>query len=251
MATNTRKVRGAPKAEKARFRFFNAADAKAVEERLSRKSSVDYVRTGRVIAIDATKSRILENAASAEDVEVFVIGPRGRPAKDEAAPKAKKAPAAAKKTTKKTSKKKGSLASMTEIADEIKKAAKTKKRGPVMKKGDPKEVLGGIPDEHRHVSKKRRLKAKQLVKPSSRKSKVAKAGSTRPVWILNITSTNLTKAWFNVQNETLTVEFKSGKRYRYSDVSIEEFAEFTLAESQGKWFIENIKDSKDYKELRG
>lgn len=74
----------------------------------------------------------------------------------------------------------------------------------------------------------------------------AKAKATRPVWELKVSSSNIERAAYNVDKEKLLIEFKSGSKYVYSDVSLDEFTEFTLSDSQGRWFLENIKDVKEF-----
>lgn len=68
---------------------------------------------------------------------------------------------------------------------------------------------------------------------------------TRPVLKLDIVSTNLSRAAYNVETERLLVVFKNGSKYLYDDVTLEEFGEFAKADSQGKWFMRNIRDAKN------
>lgn len=68
---------------------------------------------------------------------------------------------------------------------------------------------------------------------------------TSALWRLEVVSTNIARAVYNVRKEKLLIEFKNGSQYVYSAVTVEEFTEFTLAESQGRWFMENIRDQKD------
>jgi len=72
---------------------------------------------------------------------------------------------------------------------------------------------------------------------------------TRPVWKLKIVSSNIEKAAYHVTQKKLSVTFKSGKKYIYSDVSVKEFMAFTLAESQGKYLNEFIKPVKEVEEI--
>lgn len=44
-------------------------------------------------------------------------------------------------------------------------------------------------------------------------------------------------------DKTLKIKFKSGAEYIYRDVSKDAYSKFTVADSQGKYFNENIKDN--------
>ena len=90
-------------------------------------------------------------------------------------------------------------------------------------------------------AKARRPEAKKLKKPSER---------TKPVWRLECKSSNIARAAYNLGTNQLVIEFINGGRYRYDDVKLKEFVAFTTAESQGQWFIENIKDVKEYVKLK-
>lgn len=72
---------------------------------------------------------------------------------------------------------------------------------------------------------------------------------TKPLWKLNVVSSTIKQAQYNVAKEKLMIVFVSGDRYVYDDVTVEEFTEFTLAESQGKWFHQNIKP-KTYRKIK-
>ena len=53
--------------------------------------------------------------------------------------------------------------------------------------------------------------------------------------ILNeVNSSNMSRTEYDIEDKTMIVEFKNGARYVYEDVPHEVYAEFRLAESQGK-----------------
>lgn len=76
-----------------------------------------------------------------------------------------------------------------------------------------------------------------------------KSGKTKPVWVLNVVSSNIAQAKYKFTKHQLMIEFKGGARYVYHDVSVLEFMEFSRAESQGKWFAQHIKGKKRYDSL--
>jgi hypothetical protein len=61
-----------------------------------------------------------------------------------------------------------------------------------------------------------------------------------------INSSNLKTASFNTETEDLTVTFNNGAIYEYNKVPWNKFTKFRLAESQGKYFNENIARSHKY-----
>ena len=62
-------------------------------------------------------------------------------------------------------------------------------------------------------------------------------------------SSAVIKSSYNHDQRTLTVEFTSGKIYRYFNVEKSVFEEFTFSMSQGKAFHNTLKDNYDYEEL--
>lgn len=84
MANKTRKTKTvkSKKIEQVRFSFDSAAAAKAVDERLSMKSSANFVRTGRTITIPERSIKSLDNAAKAVGVAASEVAGRGRPKAD-------------------------------------------------------------------------------------------------------------------------------------------------------------------------
>jgi hypothetical protein len=67
---------------------------------------------------------------------------------------------------------------------------------------------------------------------------------------VSIQSSNLSSAKFNTETEDLIVNFKNGAVYEYSKVPWEKFTKFRLAESQGKFFNENIAKKYTYKKVK-
>lgn len=65
-----------------------------------------------------------------------------------------------------------------------------------------------------------------------------------------INSSNLKSASFNTENEDLTVVFNNGAIYEYNKVPWTKFTKFRLAESQGKYFNENIAKTHTYKKIK-
>jgi len=63
-----------------------------------------------------------------------------------------------------------------------------------------------------------------------------------------INSSNLKSASFNTESEDLTVTFNNGYIYEYNKVPWSKFTKFRLAESQGKYFNENI--ARSYKFIK-
>jgi len=54
---------------------------------------------------------------------------------------------------------------------------------------------------------------------------------------------------YNYEKEVLTVEFNNGQEYMYEDVTRKEYDEFCGAESQGKHFLANIRNSKNFQKV--
>ncbi len=67
---------------------------------------------------------------------------------------------------------------------------------------------------------------------------------------VTIQSSNLSSAIFNTETEDLIVSFNNGAIYEYNKVPWEKFTKFRLAESQGKFFNENIARKYTYKKLK-
>ena len=65
--------------------------------------------------------------------------------------------------------------------------------------------------------------------------------------IIEIKSSNLKSAVYNTESEELTVTFNNDSIYIYDKVPWSKFTKFRLAESQGKFFNENISRAHTYK----
>lgn len=63
---------------------------------------------------------------------------------------------------------------------------------------------------------------------------------------VTIQSSNLKQSTYNTETEDLTVIFNNGSIYEYNKVPWTKFTKFRLAESQGKYFNENIAKSHKY-----
>jgi hypothetical protein len=64
-----------------------------------------------------------------------------------------------------------------------------------------------------------------------------------------INSSNLKSASYNTENEDLLITFNNGSIYEYNKVPWSKFTKFRLAESQGKYFNENISKIHTYKKI--
>jgi len=65
--------------------------------------------------------------------------------------------------------------------------------------------------------------------------------------IIEIKSSNLKSAVYNTESEELIVTFNNGSIYIYDKVPWTKFTKFRMAESQGKFFNENISKVHTYK----
>lgn len=66
---------------------------------------------------------------------------------------------------------------------------------------------------------------------------------------ITIQSSNLKNASYNTETEDLTVTFNNGSIYVYNKVPWAKFTKFRMAESQGKFFNENIGKAYKYQKL--
>jgi hypothetical protein len=66
---------------------------------------------------------------------------------------------------------------------------------------------------------------------------------------ITIQSSNLKNASYNTETEDLTVTFNNGSIYVYNKVPCAKFTKFRMAESQGKFFNENIGKAHKYQKL--
>jgi hypothetical protein len=68
--------------------------------------------------------------------------------------------------------------------------------------------------------------------------------------ILNeIESSNLVKTEYDIETQSMIVEFKNGTKYEYEKVPHRIYSEFRLSESQGKYFSSSISKTYKYKKL--
>lgn len=63
---------------------------------------------------------------------------------------------------------------------------------------------------------------------------------------VSVQSSNLKSASYNTESEDLTITFNNGSIYVYNKVPWTKFTKFRMAESQGKYFNENIAKSHKY-----
>jgi lysyl-tRNA synthetase class 2 len=67
---------------------------------------------------------------------------------------------------------------------------------------------------------------------------------------VEIQSSNLKNAVYNTETEDLTVTFNNGSIYEYNKVPWSKFTKLRLAESQGKFFNENIGKSHKFNKIK-
>ena len=61
-------------------------------------------------------------------------------------------------------------------------------------------------------------------------------------------SSNLSSASYDPDEQTLTIEFQSGDAYTYSDVPVETYRGLTLASSPGQYFHRQIKSRYNFEQ---
>lgn len=67
---------------------------------------------------------------------------------------------------------------------------------------------------------------------------------------VDIKSTNLKSATYDTETEVLVITFNNGSIYEYNKVPWTVFTKFRMAESQGKYFNENISRKYSYTKLK-
>jgi len=67
--------------------------------------------------------------------------------------------------------------------------------------------------------------------------------------INTIQSSNIISTEYDVQDQTMIVEFKNGLKYEYSNVPMQTYTQFRMSESQGKFFSSKISRTFGYKKL--
>jgi hypothetical protein len=68
--------------------------------------------------------------------------------------------------------------------------------------------------------------------------------------IINIIeSANIAKTEYDIETESLIVEFKNSTKYEYEKVPHKIYTQFRLSQSQGKFFKANIEKTYKYKKI--
>jgi hypothetical protein len=67
-------------------------------------------------------------------------------------------------------------------------------------------------------------------------SKVKHWSKQKNIWLIRFKSSNLKKVGYDVKNQILYIQFKNKTNYKYTEVPIMWFVNFTLAKSKGKYF---------------
>lgn len=67
---------------------------------------------------------------------------------------------------------------------------------------------------------------------------------------VRINSTLFTKGHYNAQKKALSLQFRNGNIWQYADVTPKEVMEFERAKSQGKWYNEYIKATKESRRMQ-
>lgn len=244
-----------------RFRFENAAEARAVEARVATKSDIAIERDGKVLTISTADMKILSRNAKAEGVTGYEVAGRGRPKAGEessvrtvgAEPEPQK-----KGSVKKPAKRGEDLSSRPKGRKEKEEEvpAKKKKKDSIEKTARGKKLSDQI-EMHDGSRSPRRPTARTVAKgksteATSKKNAVKESSNkTRPVISADIVSSQIEKVWFNLKTNAMTVKFHhTESKYRYSDVSFKSFKEFMLADSQGSYFANNIKGIYEYVKLK-
>lgn len=69
--------------------------------------------------------------------------------------------------------------------------------------------------------------------------------------ICEFNSSNIKKAVYDISDKKLVLTFNHSISYEYSNVPHEVFSDFTLSESQGKYFHSKINKNYEYKKILG
>lgn len=64
-----------------------------------------------------------------------------------------------------------------------------------------------------------------------------------------VTSSHIRAAGYDLDSQTLEVEFNNGSVYQYASVPLNEYEGLMTADSQGKYFNANIKNRYSYVKL--
>lgn len=71
-------------------------------------------------------------------------------------------------------------------------------------------------------------------------------GKTLNAKWLPVESSNMKAVYYNKESHKLSIQFRSGGTYIYSEVDEELYGQLMEAESKGKFFIANIRNSKPF-----
>jgi hypothetical protein len=69
------------------------------------------------------------------------------------------------------------------------------------------------------------------------------------VILVEIQSSNLKRASFDTEKETLSITFNNGAIYEYYKFPWEKFTKFRMSESQGKFLNSNINGKYEFKKI--
>lgn len=61
--------------------------------------------------------------------------------------------------------------------------------------------------------------------------------------VAEIESSNISRSYYTPSSNELIIEFKKGGKYAYKPVSVQMYERFLKAESQGKYFLNEIKNN--------
>lgn len=100
------------------------------------------------------------------------------------------------------------------------------------------------------VRKKGLPKAKKVTPAKKKSAARASLEKTAPIWRLDVVSSNILRAAYNPVKHEMLIEFHSGERYIYEEVSVKEFLKFTKAESHGLFLNKYIKNVKEVRKMR-
>jgi hypothetical protein len=67
--------------------------------------------------------------------------------------------------------------------------------------------------------------------------------------ICEITSSNIKRSEYDIENKTLKITFNNEMLYEYEEVPHSIYSQFRLSDSQGKYFNQNIAKKFKYKKL--
>jgi hypothetical protein len=67
--------------------------------------------------------------------------------------------------------------------------------------------------------------------------------------ICEITSSNLKRSEYDIENKTLKITFNNEMLYEYEEVPHSIYSQFRLSDSQGRYFNQNIAKKFKYKKL--